>query len=253
MSTTHNRMHEVLDEMGARVEEVLGEDRVFKVETVLANPLQVGRLWAGSVGATRRAVLDLVRGRMPPRRTLTEEPVDVVLYGVPEWSPYAAYAGMNPLLRLVSTGLGYLGGPIEAVGAPGCSVVLATPCPDEWDDEHHPTYRVVWDEVLPETKDAWDICTRYQDAFAARAEDVHRYRHGNAFHPAHAIMATYPLKRLRHAGRVFVAGAGNDEAVRHLGFVPADTVEEALDAAKEHHGHSPRVGVVRYPFAMNRA
>jgi hypothetical protein len=39
MSLDGNRMHELLDEMGALVERELGRDRIFKLETLLANPL----------------------------------------------------------------------------------------------------------------------------------------------------------------------------------------------------------------------
>ena len=45
--------------------------------------------------------------------------VEVVIYGVPDWSPYATFAKMNPLLTLISSALGYMGGYIEAVGKPG--------------------------------------------------------------------------------------------------------------------------------------
>lgn len=60
MSLERNTPHEILDEMGALVEAKLGRERVFKVETLLANPLQVARLWAGSVGATRKAALEVL-------------------------------------------------------------------------------------------------------------------------------------------------------------------------------------------------
>jgi hypothetical protein len=252
MSTERNRMHAMLDEMGQRVLEVFGDRPIFKVETMLANPMQVGRIAAGSVGATRRAVLDLVRERMRPRREMASERFDILLYGVPEWSPYAAYAGMNPLLRLVSTGLGYLGGPIEAIGAPGCTVILATPCPDEWDEQHHPSYREVWETVLPESRDPDAIAAAHLDAFAARSDYIERYRFHHGFHPVHGIMATFPLKRLRHAGRVIVAGPGEDRIARHLGFVRTDTVEQAIALARDQHASDARIGVVRYPFAVNR-
>jgi hypothetical protein len=54
-----------------------------------------------------------------------------------------------------------------------------------------------------------------------REEYIERYRTGFGFHPTHAIMALYPLKRLRHAGRVIVAGAEDPGVVRHAGFEPA--------------------------------
>ena len=252
MSLHRNRMHEILDEMGAVVERALGRERIFKVETVLANPLQVHRAFGGTVGATRAATLEVLRANQPPRRSATDEPVDVVLYGVPDWSPYAAYSFTNPILTLISTGLGYLGGMIEAAGKPGCTVVLATPCPDRWDGEHHPSYREVWERVLPETRDPYEARRRFEPELAGRPDYLDRYRFGNAFHPVHAVMALYPLKRLRHAGRVIVAGAQDPWVVRHAGFEPAGSVEEALDRAREQHGPAMRVGLVRYPAAVNR-
>jgi hypothetical protein len=252
MSLDGNRMHEMLDEMGAVVVDRLGADRVFKVETVLANPLQVSRVVAGTVDACRREVLEVMRAKQPSRRSLVEERTDVVVYGVPDWSPYAAYSFTNPILTLISTGLGYLGGMIEAVGKPGCTVILATPCPDRWDDEHHPSYREVWERVLPETRDPYEAQHRYAEAFAGREDYLQKYRHGFGFHPVHGIMALYPLKRLKHAGRVVVAGAEDPGVVRHVGFEPAATVEDALSLAREHHGSSPTVAFVPYPPAVSR-
>jgi hypothetical protein len=252
MSLHRNRMHEVLDRMGAVVEDRLGPDRIFKVETVLSNPLQVHRAFGGTVGGARAAVLDLLRRHQRPRRAEVEEPVDVVVYGVPDWSPYAAYSFTNPILTLISTGLGYLGGMIEAAGKPGCTVVLATPCPDRWDDVHHPSYREVWERVVPATQDPYEARERFEPELAQREEYLERYRFGNGFHPVHAVMALYPLKRLRHAGRVIVAGAEDPAVPRHAGFEAAATVEEALALAREEHGAGMRVGLVSYPPAVSR-
>jgi len=139
MSVRDNRMHRVLDEMGQHVESRLGRP-IFKVETILANPATIAHVWAGGVAQTRAAALEVLTSINPPRRTVAE-PADVVIYGVPNWSPYATFARMTPLLTLLSTALGYMGGYIEALGKPGCSVVLATPCPEQWDEEHHPAHQ----------------------------------------------------------------------------------------------------------------
>lgn len=252
MSMDRNRMHEILDEMGALAEQQLGADRFFKVETVLANPLQVARVFAGSVGATRSAALELNRSHMSNRRDALEEKVDVVLYGVPDWSPYAAFSFTNPILTMISTGLGYLGGMIEALGKPGCTAVLATPCRDRWDDQHHPSYREVWERVLPETKDPFEARERFEPAFAGDPGYIDSYRHNFGFHGSHGIMALYPLKRLKHAGRVIVAGAENSALVEHAGFSAASSVEEALADAISEHGPSSSVAFVQYPAAFNR-
>lgn len=252
MSLDRNRMHEMLDEMGRLVVERLGLDRIFKVETALSNPIQVGRVLAGSVDGTRREVLAVNRAHQVPRRTLLKEKADVVLYGVPDWSPYAAYSFTNPLLTLYSTALGYLGGMIEALGKPGCSIVLVTPCPNRWDEVHHPSYREVWERVVPETKDPYEARARFESEFAGRADYIERYRHGFGFHPVHPIMAMFPLKRLRHAARVFVAGADDPGIVRHAGFEPCATVEDALARAQEIHGAGCSIAYVPYPPAVSR-
>ena len=141
---------------------------------------------------------------------------------------------------------------IEALGKPGCSVILATPCRDRWDEQHHPSYREVWERVLPETRDPYEARTRFESEFAARGDYIEKYRFGFGFHPVHAIMALFPLKRLKHAGRVIVAGAENPGLVAHAGFDSAGTVEEALAAALEIHGADAEIALVPYPPAFNR-
>jgi hypothetical protein len=234
MSVRGNRMHDVFDEMGQHLESELGR-RVFKVETLLANAATIGRVFAGGVAETRAAALEVQASLYQPRRAAAQ-PADVVIYGLPAWSPYATFARMNPILTLVSSGLGYLGGYIQALGKPGCSVIMATPCPEDWDLEHHPSYPEVWNRVLPETLDPYEITARFMDEFAGRADYIERYRNGYAFHPVHGILATHPLKRLRHAARVFVAGAQDPAVPRHLGFIPTASVEEAIAEAERIHG-----------------
>jgi hypothetical protein len=243
MSVRENRMHKMLDEMGGVVESHLGQP-VFKVETLLANPATIARIWAGGVAETRAAALEVQTSLYKPRRS-EAEPADVVVYGVPAWSPYATFARMNPLLTLVSSGLGYLGGYIEALGKPGCSVIMATPCPDDWDLEHHPAHADVWERVLPQTQDPYEISERFGDEYAAHAGFIERYRFSVAYHPIHAILATHPLKRLKHAGRVFVAGAADPAVPRHVGFTPTASVEEAITEAERIHGRDCSIVCIR--------
>jgi hypothetical protein len=49
-----------------------------------------------------------------------------------------------------------------------------------------------------------------------------------------------------------VAGAEDRAVVRHLGFDPVDTVEEAVSLAKDAHGPDPSIAMVRYPPAVSR-
>jgi hypothetical protein len=58
-------------------------------------------------------------------------------------------------------------------------------------------------------------------------------------------MATHPLKRLRHAARVFVAGVEDPAVPQHLGFIPTPTVEEAIAQAEKFHGRDCSIVCVK--------
>ena len=252
MSMEKNRMHEILNEMGAVVEQKIGADRIFKIETVLANPLEVHNVWAGGVFETRQAALEVMKSQLKPRREIVAEKGDIILYGIPNWSPYAAFSVMNPLLTLVSTGLGYFGGVIEAMGKPGCSVILVSPCPDIWNHTHHPTHREIWDQILNRYKDPYEIVDLFEEDFAHRPEYIYKYRYCHGFHPMHGIMTTYPLKRLQHAARIFVAGPETPALIEHLGFEPTASVEEAIAKAQSIHGKDASTVFVKYPQLVCR-
>ena len=248
MSMNKNKMHTILDEMGALIEEKLGTDRIFKIETVLSNPLQVHKVWSGGVNECRQAALAVMKSQLKPRRDIISEKADIVLYGVPNWSPYAAFSVMNPMLTILSTGLGYFGGVIEAMGKPGCTVILASPVPDVWNHDHHPTHKEIWDRILPHFRDPYEIVDRFEDDFSNRPEYIYKYRFCHGFHPMHGIMVTHPLKRLRHAGHVIVAGAKHPEMIKHLGFEPAASVENAISKARQKHGQDASMVYVKYPM-----
>lgn len=65
-------------------------------------------------------------------------------------------------------------------------------------------------------------------------------------------MATFPLKRLDHAGRIIVAGIEEPELAEHLGFMHAPSVEEAIRVAQQHHGRDASIAVVKYPLMFSR-
>jgi hypothetical protein len=136
---------------------------------------------------------------------------------------------------------------IEAVGKPGCTVIMAAPARDAWDRVAHASYPEVWERILPETRDPYEITERYAEAFARRPDYVEAYRRRFAFHPIHGILATHPLKRLRHVGRVIVAAPVDPHVPRHLGFETAPTVEDAVARARQVHGPGAVIACVEQP------
>lgn len=251
MSIKNNRMHAMLDAMGQLLEANM-TGTIFKIDTIEADPWHSARIFAGSPWATRQAALDVLLAHVPARRDLSPERYDVILYGVPAWSPYAICASLNPILTLISSGLGYLGGTVQALGKPGCTVIMVTPCPNTWDDGHHPSYRDVWDHVLAKTRDPYEIAGAYTDHYATHAELIERYQHHYAFHPIHAIFATHPLRRLKHCGTIIVAGIEDPAVARHLGFEATGSVEEALHRAEAMHGKGCSIAYAQHPTVSTK-
>lgn len=246
MSVKDNRMHKVLDEMG-RLVEATAHATMFKVDAIEVNPFQTAKIFAGSTWEGRKAAMEIMADLYPPRRSLSDTKYDVILYGIPNWSPYATYAKMNPILTLISSGLGYFGGVISALGKPGCTVILATPCPMQWDYTHHAPYPVVWEEVLSEHRDPYEIDRLFGERFATHEALIQKYRHEYSFHPIHGIMATHPLKRLKHAGRIIAAGIEEPATAQHLGYETAASVEEAIGMARDIHGQGCSIAYMDLP------
>lgn len=251
MSVEGNRMHAMLDQMGTVTESGIA-GKIFKIDVVEASPFQSAAVFAGDTWQCRAAALELLKALYPPRRSISDTRYDVIVYGLPNWSPYAIFARVNPILTLVSSGLGYLGGTIQALGKPGCTVIMASPCPLDWDDTHHPSYRDVWENVLPVTRDPYEIERDYTEHYATHEEYIAQYRNGNAFHPVHGVLATHPLRRLKHCGQVIVAGAEDAQVPAQLGFLAAESVERALEMATELHGTGCSVAYAQHPAAPTK-
>src|SRR5207245_9702342 len=124
-----------------------------------------------------------------PRRVLARERLYWIVYGLPHARPYAVFSHVNPILTLISSGLGYLGGLVEAIGKPGCTVIMATLVPERWDRVAHPSYPDVWERVLGTTRDPYDIMRRFADDYARRPDYVDASRRHFRIHPAHATLA----------------------------------------------------------------
>jgi hypothetical protein len=66
-----------------------------------------------------------------------------------------------------------------------------------------------FEEILPKEKDPYRILDESADEYANHADFIHNYRFKFSHHPILPVFASFPLKRLNHVGRVFVAGAQN--------------------------------------------
>jgi nickel-dependent lactate racemase len=173
---------------------------------------------------------------------------DVVVYGIPYESPYNVNSIMNPLLVRVMA-LGYFfnmyrGKPLIKEDG---TLIVAHPCYDEFDSDHHPSYIEFFNRCLPETRDAGELAHRFEEEFAKNPNYIEMYRRENAYHGVHPFYMWYWAENgAQHVGRVIVVGAENDHVPERLGWESADTMQQALQMAEHEYG-DPDISLVQHP------
>ncbi len=113
--------------------------------------------------------------------------------------------------------------------------IVANPFEPKFSLLNHPSYQVLYNEVLPTMKDPVEVWDTYSEEYAHRPEFVHKYRTGFAYHGAHpCILYGQGLYALNHLSAVFAAGVPkeNEQVARRMGFEPFPTVEAALQEAE---------------------
>ncbi|MFQ5872738.1 MAG: hypothetical protein ACE5JL_02910 [Dehalococcoidia bacterium] len=163
---------------------------------------------------------------------------DVAVYGITSKSGYAHNSMMNPLL-VADQALEYTYGMFQNIPLirPGGILIVAHPCPYQFDDLHHPSYREFYDRLLPVSLDPYELWNLFSDDFAHRPEFVHKYRYGYGFHGAHPFfMWNSRGAPSRHLGGMFLAGATDFDVARKMGFEPFASVEEAIVEAENRLG-----------------
>jgi hypothetical protein len=186
---------------------------------------------AGSIDGVHPVTLEALRGQLMidvPRQ------YDTLVFGLPDLSPYAVDARVNPVL-VVSDVLGYVfnwfyNKPLVRQGG---SVIILNPVDEVFHPEYHAAYMRFYDEVLPATTDPFEMQRRYQDLFAYDPYLIDCYRNKFAHHGFHPFTvwywATYPLKYLSN---VIVVGPEDDKACKRLGVQWAPSVDVALEMAR---------------------
>jgi hypothetical protein len=175
---------------------------------------------------------------------------DILIAGVPYISPYNVHSFLNPLLVQVMA-QGYLfncyrNAPLVKKGG---TMILTHPCSDRFDREHHASYVEFFHNLLPETRDAVELHTKYEEKFASNPAYIQMYRTGHAYHPAHPFFMWYWGEAGRQwLGKVIVVGADNAYAPKLLGWETATSMNEALEMARGSAPHaSPDITLLHMP------
>ena len=235
MDAKRSSFQKLLWEMGDLVEAELARDnkRLFTIESVLntAHPQEVVAVCAGHIPSVHEKTLDTLYEQQVVK---VSEQADVGVFGIPDQSYYANLSLINPILvrnQALSYSFGlYQKQPLIREGG---IAIFTHPCLRQFHSMNHPSYMELFDRVLPELQDPYEIWDFYAEDFAHRPEYVHKYRYGFGFHGVHPlILWGQGAFAFRHLSRILLAGAKDFETAKRIGFEPFETVEEALAEAE---------------------
>jgi hypothetical protein len=209
-------------------------------------PYEMTGVWAGAVEPVHeRSIARNFEQYCVP----IEGQADVLVYGAPFISPYNVHAFLNPLLVQVLA-QGYLfnmyrGAPLVKKGG---TLILFHPCTDKFDHEQHASYVDFVHRLLPETRDAEQLRTRYEEKYAQDPALIQMFRTGHAYHPAHPFFMWYWGENGRqHLGRVIVVGADNEYIPKLFGWETSPNIEDALYRAKNGENRSLDITCLHVP------
>ncbi|HNQ22745.1 MAG TPA: lactate racemase domain-containing protein [Phycisphaerae bacterium] len=183
-------------------------------------------------------------------RTPVPRQYSTLVFGLPDLSPYAVDARINPVL-VVSDMLGYLFNWFYRVPLVkrGGVVIILNPVFEVFHPEYHVAYERFYREVLSVTADPFEMRESFQEKFARDPYLRECYRHRYAHHGFHPFTvwywATYALKYL---SKVILVGPPDDRIARRLGVSWAPNVEHALGVAREITGGDDVVAQTIPPF-----
>jgi hypothetical protein len=249
MDPERSAFQKLLGELGSVIEAELARSgrRILSVETVLTNdvPSQIAAVFAGHTPDVHRETLKVLASQ---QRLVVDGQSDVGIWGLPNRDPYSSLSRINPIL-VANLACSYTFGlysraPLVREGG---VAIFANPVEPTF-ERHHRSYHELFDEILPRTKDPFEIWDEYAEDFAHRPEYVYAYRYQFSFHGAHPLFLWGQTAfARRHLGRIIFCGGKDPDPVERMGFTWAAGVEEALDIARGDLGGDPSITLVDLP------
>jgi hypothetical protein len=186
--------------------------------------------FAGDIEAVHEDSLKLVRKQL---NVPIDKQYDVIIYGLPNLSPYNVGAPLNPLLlhTLIS---GYLynmyngRSPLKKGGI----LIVLNPGFKKFDLEQHPSYKDFYTEILKGNPDIFDL-KQIEKLYLHNQNYLSKYRSNFAYHGTHALMVYYwGVLGLLNVRQIILAGAKNKDSVEILGYKYAKDLDDAINLSK---------------------
>lgn len=236
----YNRIYEPLKENKEKIplwrKIILSVSHVFPrflkayVRKNLKAGYQLIDAFAGNIEDAHKKSLDLMESQL---NVEISKKYDIIIYGVPNLTPYNVGSEMNPLLlhTLVS---GYLFNMHQGESPlkKGGTLIILNPAYEKFDLIQHPSYKDFYYDIMKDNPNIFEM-KEIEDKYLNKKEYIRKYREDYAYHPVHAPIVYYwGIRGLLNIGNIICAGARNKDVLNVLGYDYAENLDEAIDKAK---------------------
>lgn len=236
MDPKRSAFFKLLNEMGEVIERELDKKgrRFLIIEGAMNNsiPQEVTQIVAGHPPEAHEKTLEILQKQHVVE---VKGQSDVVVYGMGNnRDPYSKMSIINPIL-VRNLAMSYSFGLFQNIPLvkEGGIIILVHPCIRQFDALKYPSYVEMFETLIPQLQDPFELWELYAEEYAHRPEFIHKYRYGFSFHGVHPlILWGQGAYGMRYVGKVFLAGATDPEVARMLGFEPFASVEEAIAEAE---------------------
>lgn len=236
--STGSHFRQQLQAIGQRMETAMPRP-FFVVDAALNAHAQQIDVHAGAIPAVEAASWPVAAERADV--TVSGEPAEVLVVGIPRNFHYGNGMGSNPILMMQGIGASLVRARGAMVEHP---VVIATSICDGWfNDTEFPAMRQLYE--LLQSVDRPSDMTRFEEEVATDPEYRYRFRHKYAYHPFHGFSMVYMGALARQITKAtYIVGAKSPGHARGMGAIPVPTFAAAMSEAERHVGRHPRMLVV---------
>ena len=130
-------------------------------------------------------------------------------------------------------------------------MIVDHPLENEFHLVHHPSYFDFFNDLLPQTRDPAELERRFEKSYAENEWYIHLYRNSYAYHGVHPFYMWYwGAHGMAHLGKVIAVRPKSAYAARLIGFEVAESMEDAIETARDFVGGQARMCYFHCPPIM---
>ncbi|MHB8128134.1 MAG: lactate racemase domain-containing protein [Mobilitalea sp.] len=170
-----------------------------------------------------------------------EKKYDVMVFGMPQFFHYGDGMGTNPIMLMQALSAQVIRH--KRVMSDKCVIICASTCNGNFHDELWPYTREMYEMFQRDSMNTLPDMNRLGEYYATNEEYIRKYRYTNAFHPFHGFsMISCGHLAEKNTSAIYIVGAEQPGYARGMGLKTRNTIEEALEDAKNKFvGQNPNI------------